>query len=473
MVTMNEKYRYLGKNTLIFAISSFGTKFLSFFLVPLYTNILTTEEYGIADLITTTATLMIFIFTVNISDSVLRFAINKEKKKSEILAYGIKVLVTGSLILMGVLIIVYRVNLIRWPRMYYIFIFLYFFFTALYQILSNYLRAIDSVTDVAIAGIISALIIVVCNIMFLLVIKTGIYGYLVSLTAGPAIASLYALIKIKISVQDLIRNVCNDETKKEMYVYGIPLIFNNIALWINAFLDKYFVTAICGTDQNGIYSIAYKIPTILTTCYTVFSQAWNLSAIKEFDKDDKEGFFSETYSIYNALIAIICSGLILINIPLARILYAKNFFEASNYSSVLLVSVMFNALTIYLGSIFSAVKRTKVIAVTTIISAAVNTLLNMILIPLLGVLGAAIATAIAYGLMWAFRLMISRLYIKLKGNYAKDILVYIMICSQVVLEHLKSRCYMGQFLVFMFVIICYRKYVNKIWSVFVKKMRKG
>ena len=151
MVTMNEKYRYLGKNTLIFAISSFGTKFLSFFLVPLYTNILTTEEYGIADLITTTATLMIFIFTVNISDSVLRFAINKEKKQSEILAYGIKVLVTGSLILMGVLIIVYRVNLIRWPRMYYIFIFLYFFFTALYQILSNYLRAIDSVTDVAIA----------------------------------------------------------------------------------------------------------------------------------------------------------------------------------------------------------------------------------------------------------------------------------------------------------------------------------
>jgi len=53
---MNDKYKYLGKNTLIFAISSFGTKFMSFFLVPLYTNLLTTEEYGTVDLITVSYT---------------------------------------------------------------------------------------------------------------------------------------------------------------------------------------------------------------------------------------------------------------------------------------------------------------------------------------------------------------------------------------------------------------------------------
>lgn len=470
---MNEKYRYLGRNTLIFAISSFGTKFLSFFLVPLYTNILTTEEYGIADLITTTATLMIFIYTVNISDSVLRFTINKTENQSGILAYGIKVLCMGSCILIGSFIFIYRVNIVKWPRIYYVLIFMYFFFTALYQILSNYLRAIDNVMAVAIAGIISTLIIVASNIILLLLIKMGIYGYLISLIAGPTVASLYALIKIGIPIQQLFRNVCNDETKKAMYAYGIPLIFNNIALWVNAFLDKYFVTALCGAGQNGIYSIAYKIPTILTTCYTVFSQAWNLSAIKEFDKEDKEGFFSETYSIYNALIAIVCSGLILINIPLAKILYAKNFFEAWNYSSILLISVMFNALTIYLGSIFSAVKRTKIIAVTTMISAIVNTWLNIVLIPFLGVLGAAIATAFAYGLMWACRLVVSRRYIKLRGDYTKDIFVYTIICGQVMLEHLKDHCYLGQIFVFVMVIAIYRKYVSKILAVFVRKIRKA
>ena len=74
---MNDKYKYLGKNTIIFALSSFGTKFLSFLLVPLYTNVLSTSEYGIADLITTTATLAIFVLTINISEAILRFALNK------------------------------------------------------------------------------------------------------------------------------------------------------------------------------------------------------------------------------------------------------------------------------------------------------------------------------------------------------------------------------------------------------------
>ena len=82
---MKEKYKYLTKNVLIFAVSSFGTKFLSFLLVPFYTSVLTTAEYGIADIITTTATLMMYICTVNIADAVLRFAIERKKDQCEIL----------------------------------------------------------------------------------------------------------------------------------------------------------------------------------------------------------------------------------------------------------------------------------------------------------------------------------------------------------------------------------------------------
>ena len=58
------KYGYLAKNTVLFTISSFGSKILVFLLVPLYTSILSTSDYGIADLITTTATLLIYVFTI-------------------------------------------------------------------------------------------------------------------------------------------------------------------------------------------------------------------------------------------------------------------------------------------------------------------------------------------------------------------------------------------------------------------------
>ena len=70
------KYGYLAKNTLLFTVSSFSSKILSFLLVPLYTNVLSTADYGIADIVSTTSTLLTFVVSLNISESVLRFAID-------------------------------------------------------------------------------------------------------------------------------------------------------------------------------------------------------------------------------------------------------------------------------------------------------------------------------------------------------------------------------------------------------------
>lgn len=461
---MNEKYKYLGKNTLVFAISSFGSRFLSFFFVPLYTNVLSTEEYGTADLVTTTASLLVFLLTINISESVLRFSIERKSKQSEILSYGIRVLIMGSCLCAIGLLLVYLCGVISWPRYYYFFVLLTFVSTAFYQVLTNYLRGIDKVRQVAIAGIVSSFIIIVSNILFLLIFKIGIYGYLLSIVFGPLSASIYCIVTIRESIAVYIHNYCDIHTCAAMRRYCVPLIFNNIALWINAFLDRFFITYYCGVGENGIYSVAGKIPTILATCYTVFSQAWNLSAIKEFNSEDHDGFFSRTYDVYNALVVTVCSILILINIPLALFLYAKDFFVAWKYSSILLISAMFNSLTIIIGSIFGAVKETKTLAATTMVSAIVNTVLNIILIPIMGALGAAIATAFAYLVMWAARLVMSQKYIKLRVNWIRDCVVYGVLGLQVVFEHVGGHMYVGQCICLMIVIILSSKSLLAIYT---------
>ena len=140
---MNSKYKYLGKNTIIFAISSFGTKFLSFFLVPLYTAVLSTTELDI---------LIVNINTSNVPVVV----IEKRDYGRNILSYGFRVLIIGTLACSIVLRVVYEIQILRWPIYYYIFIVLYFFSTALYEMMTNYLRAIDEVKEVAIAGVLSS-----------------------------------------------------------------------------------------------------------------------------------------------------------------------------------------------------------------------------------------------------------------------------------------------------------------------------
>ena len=194
MSSIKEKYKYLWKNTLIFAISSFSTKFLSFLLVPLYTSFLSTAEYGKIDLITTTSTLLVYVLTINIADSVLRFTIENVKESEKILAVGLKTLTIGSCICACLLMTTYLVRVLDWNAIDYFYIFLFFFFTALYQIMTNYLRGRDKIREVATAGIISAVAIIVSNILLLLVFKIGIDGYLISMITGTSNSIGYSCV---------------------------------------------------------------------------------------------------------------------------------------------------------------------------------------------------------------------------------------------------------------------------------------
>ena len=96
------RYKYLFKNIGLLTLSSFGTKLLSFFLVPLYTKILTTAQYGAYDMFNTTIGVLIPILTLNIQESVLRFALDKHYRRDAIVTVATRFLLLGSgLVLAG------------------------------------------------------------------------------------------------------------------------------------------------------------------------------------------------------------------------------------------------------------------------------------------------------------------------------------------------------------------------------------
>jgi O-antigen/teichoic acid export membrane protein len=462
------KYAYLAKNTMLFTLSSFASKLLTFFLVPFYTNVLSTTDYGMADLITTSSGLLTYVVTLNIGDAVLRFAIDRKENQREILSYGLRVILKGCTILAVVLLIATYFNWIDWPRYCYGFFFFYLTVGALQTLFGNYLRAIDKIEQVAVSGIISTFVTIMCNILLLLVFQCGLIGYMFAMISGTFVSLCYECACCG-DCKGLLAQNCDKNTQKAMRNYSFPLIFNGIAWWMNSCIDKYFITALCGVSINGIYAVAAKIPTILTTFSVIFSQAWNLSAIKEFDKEDTDGFFGNTYKIYNASLTILCSGLILINIPLSKFLFAKEFFLAWQYSSCLMISVVFSALSSFLGSIFAAVKNNRIFAVSTVIAACVNLILNVILIPTYGASGAALATAFSFFLIWFIRFLCASKYIAWKINLKVDIFVYMLLFLQVLLEHQAGHIYLGQILIFIIIVMFYREYFVKMVLTVIKK----
>ena len=94
----NSRNSYLIKNTIIFTLGNLGSKLISFFLIPLYTNALTTAEYGVVDLVATVGTVAVPLLTLNICESVMRFALDKDANTRKITQIGTRILLIGMMV---------------------------------------------------------------------------------------------------------------------------------------------------------------------------------------------------------------------------------------------------------------------------------------------------------------------------------------------------------------------------------------
>ena len=465
------KYSYLLQNTLLLTLASFGSKFLSFFLVPLYTNVLTTAEYGTADIITTSSTLLVYVLTINIGASVLRFGIDKNEKTSRVFIYGVRVdLVACALLAIGIAIS-FLLQLVNWKWYCYVFLWLVFVCETFETLANQFLRAIDKVRVMAISSVLGTALRLGSNLLFLLVFRWGMVGYLLSLVIGPAVATFYAMSNILPLKKEKVSTEYEKKLRVEMRKYAIPAMFGQLGWWINNSLDKYFVVWLKGTAVNGIYSISYKLPSIMSMICNIFGQAWGISAIKDFDKEDKDNFFSNTYELYNFVLVSCCSSLIMVNIFLSKLLFAKDFFIAWKYAPVLIIAMLFSGLSSFWGGIFNAVKKNEVIAWTTIIAAVINCVFNAILIPSMGAMGAAIATLISFYSMWGLRYIAAKQYIHCKNSIIRHHVMYLLIMIQIIFCYKPDHFYIGQLLI-LFVLLGFNyKLVIKVCNLIFQKIK--
>lgn len=470
---MNTAYKSLGTNILMFAISSFGTKIIGFLLVPLYTNYLTTAEYGTADMLYTILSIILPVFSIDIADGVIRYVLDKSYKASSVLLVALKVIFFGSVVLLLLLGVVRFIPWLSIPDQYYVFLFLNFMFTCLYNTFVNYLKGKERIKNLVVAGLMCSLLNAGCNILFLTKFGMGVNGYLLANVIATAIPMLYLLICAwHYGYLEFDKLHIDKNLEKEMIFYSAPLILNGLAWWVNNSLDRVFVSFICGMSANGLLAVAYKIPSILSMLQTIFNQAWSLSAIKEFDPEDKNGFIGKVYSYYGCAMTISCSVILLFNVFLARILYANDFFVAWEYTGMLVIANLFAATGVCISGVFNAVKDTKTLATTTAIGGVVNTIFNAILIPILGVQGAVIATVISNIVVWLWRMRKVRSYIILKIRLGRDAISYILVFVQCIVGLTESHLYYIQILICICIVALYKSELTHIFRFLTMRLLK-
>ena len=190
---------------------------------------------------------------------------------------------------------------------------------------------------------------------------------------------------------------------KGMLKYSMPMIPNSLSWWVSNSSDKYMLNYMSGTSSVGVYSIAYKIPSLLSTINTIFMSAWQISAVDDFGSTQSANFFSNIYKSLTSMDAIVVSALIAFSKIIAKVLYAKDFYVAWKYAVILCFAFYFSSLSSFLGSIYTTSKKTNALFCTSVIGAVLNIVVNLALIPVYGAFGAAIATLVSYFVVWIIR----------------------------------------------------------------------
>lgn len=417
------KYKYFLKNLSIFTISNFITKLLMFLMLPLYTSILTSKEYGTIDMITTTVNLAMPILTLCITEAIIRFTIEENTNRKQILLNSLNIAFKGYILLLIASIVAWIIGI----ELKILIIFnIYYLVYTVSSLLTYYLKGLERIKIIGWASVIRAITLILLNCLLLLYLKLSVVGYYVSLIVSDIIVIIIYIYNLKKN-----KVVGNDEKnttlKKEMIKYSKNFVLNSISWWINNASDKYILLLFYDLNITGIYSVAYKIPTIIEFVQAIYSQAWQISAIKEYDKESSTEFFSNMYKIYNIIIIFtVCLILIFLKV-ISRILFAKEFFGAWKYVPFLLLAILFGALSGFLGSIYAANKDSKMYAKSTAIGALSNIILNFLLIPSMAAHGAAVATCISYVIVWILRLIFMKKYMVLKINLKKDVTSYLLI----------------------------------------------
>ena len=401
----------LVKNTMIITIGKISTQLITFFLLPVYTALLTTEEYGTVDLLNTLVSLCIPIVTFQIEQALFRRLIDNRNNKKEI-----KNTITTTLVTVSIQSIFYIIIFIIIApfvhNQYKYFLATNVIACIFSSIMLQISRGLGDNKKYAIGSFITALTTVLLNIVFIVGFKWGAYGMLTASLIGNILCTIYIFITKNIYKYINIKSY-SKELLKKLWKYSLPLIPNAISWWIFNSSDRLIVSSVLGVGQNGILSAAYKFSSVYITIYNIFNMTWTESASLHINDKDSSQFFSGIINTILKLFTAICFGIIACMPFIFQIMINVKFKAAYNQIPILMLSSLFNVVVGLISVIYIAKKDTEAVAKTSIWAAIINLVVNLALIRFVGLYAASISTLAAYLIMSIIRLIDVRKYIKI------------------------------------------------------------
>lgn len=391
----------LAKNTAILTVGKVCTQCISFFLLPLYTAILSAEDYGTFDLFVTYATLLLPLINWQLDQGLFRFMLdyrgNKDEQKK---LFSTLLLSSTAQNIIYVILFICIEPFLKIENAY--FLLLYVVLQVYNALFLQFVRGLGYSIKYTIASFISASATTVLNVIALVFLRMGLQGLFVSTLTAQLLTLIYLVVSSRSWEYFSLKNA-RIGTFKKVGTYSIPLIPNNLAWWVVNASDRTIISHVLGTAANGIYSVANKFPNVFINFYNILNLSWTETVSLHYNDEDRDEFLTDTMTLLVKLFVAACLGIVACMPFVFPIMVNAKYNAAYNQILILMYAMLFRVLVGLYSCVYVAQKNAKKIAYTSISAAIINITVDLILINKIQVFAASLSTLVAFLSMFIVR----------------------------------------------------------------------
>jgi O-antigen/teichoic acid export membrane protein len=163
------------------------------------------------------------------------------------------------------------------------------------------------------------------------------------------------------------------------------MIPNMIMWWVVNSSTRYFILYYNGASENGLYAVASKLPALITMLAAIFSQAWQLSSVEEYNSKDKEDFFSKTFLAFSMVMMLSSSALLIVLKPVMLNVVENSYYSSWMFVPPLVLASVYSSFSGFVGTTYTAAKQTKGIFYSSVIGGGASIITSFLLIPPYGI----------------------------------------------------------------------------------------
>lgn len=428
----------LTRASLIYGIGGVLQRFMGLLLLPVFTRVLTTDDYGVIALISLVGVAMSGLFSLGTGNSlgVLYFRESDHAKRPTIIWSNTFLLASNCFFWYTLIYLAApHLSTLMFQTNRYADLIRLSLLGSVFMTVTDpwraYLRMEDKAKQYLVLILISLIISVALSILFIVIMRYGVTGMILANTLTYGIMILVSWMMICRKLQfNIDLKMCIPLVR-----IGFPSIFGLFAYMIIDYADRQMIERILGLDVLGIYSIGYSFGIAMMIFVGAFNTAWPGFYISYINKkEEAQQVFSRVLTYY-----LICFGCLTVLFffvakPLLKVLTADEFHDAYTIVGIVAASyVLKGCYSILIPGLYFAEKpQVHIQSIIEWIAAMINIGLNLMLIPIYGIIGAAIATFLCYTTLPFFTYFYSKKYLNVDYDWRR----VMMLIASVVLTSL-------------------------------------